>query len=216
MSETVKLLNALFAEGKYQEFIDKIIKSSNEFDPATYYYNLGTAYAKLGNFGAGRYNLERSYIEGNISDELLNNLSFVRGQIGVADMAMSGDLLDQFFYWIVGSPAWLLQSCLGLFIALLLIIVVFAPISKIKSSLVAIALSVAVIFSVNSMRDRYQLAVALEEIPLKEGAAKVFEDYGSLPNGALVLLRKSPSGWYQIIRPYSLMGWTKSNKLGFL
>lgn len=213
----LKSLEAYYLEQDWAAAISQIKANQDNLEPWLYHYNLGTFFARAEEFGAGRYHLEKSLMEGGPRVDILNNLDFILRYIGESDLTLSGLWYDR----LVGTWS-LLPS--NLFIAttlFLLLLILLAVLWKgVRSPLALVCGVLIALIPVSVDRlwmSRYVTAIALTPVSVYEGPSSVFEVKYSVGAGAKMVVSPSASPhWYRITQPRSMVGWVRSEELGLL
>ena len=204
----------LYAAKDYKGAINFLLQNKQHFDSGTFHYNLGTTYAKLGEFGAARFNLEKALENGMYNSATLNNLSFVQSKIDAEDLSTSTSAIDQVIHYSLKIPS---EAYLSTSLFILLIFLIMIKIKKITNKMViTIFILIALIpFTLSkSWVASLNPAVALKEISVYEGPSKVFQEKGKIRPGAKIVLGEFKDGWYFVKYPINLSGWVNKDNLG--
>jgi hypothetical protein len=213
----LKSLEPMYVEGEWERAIELLRQQEAHLDPGIFHYNLGTLYAKLEEFGAGRYHLERALQEGAPRIDVLNNLDFIMRYIGGNDLTASTYWLDRLIAtWFVIPQE--------VFITVMLLILLLATVSIWRFGRKnTVGLSVLVILSVVPIAadrlwvSRHLTAIVIESVDVLEGPSMIFEKKFTVQSGAKVLVLPSNSPqWMQITRPKAMVGWIRTEQLGIL
>ena len=89
MNKDLKSLEDLYLKKEYKQVRDKLLSLKGELDEGVFHYNLGTVYGKLGDYAAGRYNMELALKKGFHHTKVYKNLNYFRNQIPVLDIDSS-------------------------------------------------------------------------------------------------------------------------------
>lgn len=207
-------LEILYTAKNFKGAAEYLLKNKQHFDSGIYYFNLGTVYAKMGDFAHARFLFEKSLKEGFINSSSFNNLNFVRGKLDVDDLSSSTSVPDQ-----IVNISLLIPSSAYLSFSLLLLIAVFLLI-KIKKITHKFKITVCLIFSFlpalvsNVYLDKVNQAIILKDVSVYEGPSKIFSEKGKLKAGSKVVLGEFKEGWFFIEFPISQVGWISKDQVG--
>jgi hypothetical protein len=214
MDNTLKSLEALYIDGKYDQAIEALLSVKDAVSPGLFHYNLGTLYAKSEQFAAGRYHLEKAIHEGYITTYSLNNLAAVREKLQVADLSSSTHWWDIAMDFGTRLPE---SAYLTITLVAALIVAIFFARKKIrglKSLLVGLLLSCVPYAIYYGFFSDIQSAIVLENAQILEGPSKIFKSKGTLVPGAKILVRQGDPGWSYIWLPTELSGWIETTHVG--
>lgn len=215
MESLLKSLREDYQKGNFDAVTDALLKNKSSFSEGEFHYNLGTVYAKAGNFAVGRYHLEKAILKGYDSVAAKHNLLNVKDTIAVHDISNSKSVDDVMLSTSMGFG----QEYYLFFTLLLMATTLFL---FIKKSFGKIGLVLMLLISLSPLGFKYlwldKLSVALvfESAEVYEGPSGIFEKTGSVPKGAKVIFGKATEGWVFIERPVEYVGWIKSKDIGVL
>jgi tetratricopeptide (TPR) repeat protein len=204
----------LYAKRDYSGAVNYLLKNKQQFDSGTFHYNLGTTYAKLSEFGAARFHLEKAISYGMYNSATINNLNFVKNKINAEDLSTSTSFSDQFINTSLNIPR---EAFLSMSLALMLLALIYFKLKKIRNK-IAIALFISIslipfLFSLVYLNQIDQ-AVALKDIPVMEGPSKIFQEKGQIKSGAKIIIGEFKEGWFFVKYPISMSGWVSKDNLG--
>lgn len=216
ISDLEKSLESLYLKKDYVQNIELLLKNSEHFGPGQFHYNLGTLHAKLQNFAAARFNLEKAYKLGQIDTKNINNLDYVREQLVVSDVSNSNNRIDNGMNIMVG-----ISPDLYLFCTLLLLLCVSCfwlkkKLTSLSTLAVCISLSLIPFLGSKFYFSNFNYAVNLKQIQVYEGPSKVYEKKMEIDAGSKFLITGPTNGWYFIEKPISLSGWIEKKDIGIL
>ena len=213
--ELTKSLADLYANQRYQEFIDQLLNAKTALSSEIYHYNLGTAYLKTGQTAAARYHLEKARQEAPLLPEVDKNLTTAINQLNVQSIEESRYFTDNVLQQTLRMP-----HELALTLTLLISIVLVALLRRKKIQRLAFTLGLAIAlcpFALSLIvRRHYQQAILLESAFSHEGPSRSFEASSELPPGTCVIIKKTHQHWPRIVAPTHLAGWVERKKLGIL
>lgn len=211
-AELLKSLESLYTGSNFKDARKLVLENKTTLDPSTFHFVLGTLDAKLGDFAAGRYHLEKAIKLGNLNPETYHNLTAITQELTVSDISASTSFVDQVAHYGKSIPGdlyltWMLcfLLCSAIFIKKLL---------KSKIVLIAILLLsiLPYIFGQFYLGDK-SYAIALHEASLKEGPSEIYEEIGKVEAGAKIIVGKIYKNYYFVEHPNFKNGWVKKEDL---
>ncbi len=203
-----------YANKQFATARDVLLQNKQQFSSGIFHYNLGTTYAKLGDFGAARFNLEKAIHEGFSNSKSKNNLSYVIEQLKVEDLSTSDTISDRSMNLLlsVSRDAYL---GIGLFLAVLILTIAIIKKMKWKSTLALSIMFLLLPIAIGQLiESKVHYAIALKDVEMYEGPSKIFQQKGSLKAGAKVIIEENKEGWIFIKYPENLAGWVRKDNLG--
>ena len=216
-TEFLKSLEAKYLDGHYQQVLESFYaKGPGLLDDGFLYYNLGSLHAQLENWSAGRYYLEKAIIHGDFSNQTQNNLAFVRENLQVFDLTSSERLSDRLMDFFLTTPfnAFLTFSLVILFIYMVVLLWKELKFLSFKSLLVFLVAGLPLGAAIYAQK--FELAVNVEAIALRQGPSDIYEVEADLQAGSKVIVGEHYNNWVMIVRPQELTGWVKKSELNFL
>jgi hypothetical protein len=208
------LFQELYLKQDYKSAINAIIQNKQQFKSSIFHYNLGTAYAKLGDLGPARYHLEKAILQGMNGSAALNNLNYVKSKIENEDLSNSTALSDQFINYSLNIP---IEGYWSITLILMLIVLLIIKIKKMTNKYLLFflfILSLTPILFSNFYLNKVNTAVVMKEISIYEGPSKIFQEKGKIKAGSKVVLGEFKEGWFFIKYPLPLAGWISKENLG--
>lgn len=207
-------LEALYLKKDYKGAADYLLQNKQQLDSGIFHYNLGTIYSKMGDFPAARFHLEKALKEGHINSSSLNNLTFVKSQLQVDDIATSTNLPDQMMNTALAiPPAAYISMTLIFLLCGISLLKSKKLVRKISIALFALLIAAPVVFS-SFYLDRVNYAIAFKDVPVYEGPSKIFAEKGNIKAGSKIILGEFKEGWFYVKFPISLTGWINKEQLG--
>lgn len=216
-AEFLKSLEAKYLDGQYQEVLDAFYHQGAEFLSGGHlYYNIGSLYARLEQWGAGRYYLEKAIVHGDFSNQTQNNLAYVREQLQVFDLSSSERLTDRLFDFFLTTPysAFLTFSLLIFFVYM--VVLLWKELNFITWRTLIILLFAGLPLAAASYAQRFELAVNVDDVALRQGPSDIYQSKSTLHAGSKVIVGQEYNNWYMVMRPKELSGWVKKDELSFL
>ncbi len=204
----------LYLKKDYKGAVSYLLQNKQHLSSGIFHYNLGTVYAKMSDFPAARFHMEKALKEGYVNSSSLNNLSYIKSQLQVDDLSSSSSMPDQIMNSALAIPSSLYMS-----FSLILLI---AGLIMAKSGLIKRKLSQGIgviiilfplcfsLFYVNKINH----AIAFKEAILYEGPSKIFSEKGKISAGSKIILGEFKEGWFYVKFPISLAGWVSKDQLG--
>lgn len=215
INKYLKSLSEQYTSGNYDEVIDGFLSIKGKIPKDLFHYNLGSAFAKKGEYGAGRYHLELALQNGYWQEPAVKNINSIVKIQSIRDISNSKILAEKTMNKIdyLSMDVFVFVSLFVLLISLFLRFKKYIN-TKILIPLVLIALvPVGIKYSFNT---NYKTAVVLESSQLYEGPSRAFESGFDIQAGSKIIIGKKSDDWFFIRYPESLSGWVNAKKLGFL
>ncbi len=210
-SSYIKSLEDQYLKKDWAAVRDLLLKHKKEYPSGQFHYNLGTIYAKLGDNGASRFNLEKAISKGYIQTESLHNLNIVEKHVAINSKPIS--LLEQ--AGVFSSSAYL-SLTLFFFLAVLLLKRLGVLKKKLTTGFLFLFCLLPVLSSILYF-SKIERAIVLKESNLYEGPSEAYEARGKIPAGVKVVLGKSfNKKWRLIESPKEAVGWIHIKTLGNL
>jgi hypothetical protein len=205
----------LYSKKEFKKAADYLLQNKGYFDSGIFHYNLGTTYAKLEEFGAARFHLEKAQSLGFYNSALNNNLQFIKTRIVAEDLSNSDSFYDQFIDSSLALPGTLYYTMTLVLIVLALTIFRFAKNAAKIWAFSFLFLSLIPLAYFNLYLNNIHTAVVLKDASILEGPSKIFQEKGKIKAGAKIILGDQKEEWFFIKYPISLTGWVSKNDLGF-
>lgn len=208
-----KLLE-LYVKKEYDKLLSEMISKKSDFDKNLFHYNLGTVFLKKGDYPLARYHFEKSKKAGFTGSELENNYNFLKNNLDVFYFSESHERSDRVKDFLYTGP---FDFYLLISMILVLLFLLLRKVSVIKSNLVTIILILISFFPVlffGTSVSSKNFAIALKDIPVREGASEIYEKTVSIKAGSKLILGKRSSDWFWVEAPKHLSGWIKRKDLG--
>jgi len=203
-----------YANKQFVEAKNILLQNKQQFDSGIFHYNLGTTYAKLGDLGASRFNLEKALHHGFNNSKSTNNLNYVLEKLQVEDLTTSDSIKDRTMSWLLSNPT---DVYIAIGLSLTILILTIAIIRKIKwktTLILSIIMFAIPVLLNNVFLSSLHYAIALKDIPTYEGPSKIFQQKGQLKAGVKIIIEENKDGWIFIKFPENLAGWVKKDHLG--
>ena len=209
-------LEKLYLEGKFDQARELFLTSKDSLPEGPFYYNLGTLYAKEGDFVAARYNLEKAISKKFINTMVFNNLKAVKQELNVLDLGQSSSFYDRTVNASLLIPT---EAYLSITFILVLGLMIAKKMKFVRS--LALSIVLFVLFLVPFAYSFFYLktidyAIVLKDAEIYEGPSKIYVNTGIVPGGSKIIIGKLNNGRYLIKHPLNLSGWIDKNDLGFL
>ena len=216
MNETLKSLEDLYLKKEYKQVRDKLLAMKSDLDAGVFHYNLGTVYGKLGDYAAGRYNLELALKKGFNNSKVYKNLNFFQKQIPVLDIDSSPSYFDKFISFGASASSGIFLSFTLIMSLIILIYIKKKTLNNLKIIAALFVISLVPIGSYFFYFSSLKTGVLLNQSELREGPSKVYEQIDELTAGTKLIFGEENSGWIMIERPNNYTGWVEVNKIGFI
>lgn len=213
--EDLAKLEKLYTGGEFDKAIDVLLSNKTKLDTGVFHFNLGTMYAKKGEFAIGRFHLEKSLHEGLSSKELYYNLNGVKHNLAQTGVSADNGFVDDAILDFASFPLDIYLLATLFLTAITLTIYRFTNLI-IKKRVVAIllVLSLSPLLMQKVYFNERKLAITLKEIPVREGPSEIYSQSRLLPAGEKILLGSFYEGWYRILVPMNISGWIKKDDIG--
>ncbi|MGZ3788445.1 MAG: hypothetical protein ACXVLQ_07980 [Bacteriovorax sp.] len=198
----------------YPSAANYLLQNRQHLSSGIFHYNLGTVYAKMGDYPAARFHLEKAIKDGYINSASLNNLKYIKSQLQVDDIATSVELPDQFINSALALPS---SAYVSFSLAMLLLGLILVRTKKMQRKLSMVLFAIVVIspiFFSQIFLEKINYAVAFKDVSLYEGPSKIFSEKGKVKAGSKIILGEYREGWFYIKFPISLAGWVNKDQLG--
>jgi len=219
--------NALYQEGQYEEALqgyEQILAGGVE--SGVLYYNMGNCYYKLGELGPSILFYERARRLMPRDEDLLANLAIANLSVMDKIEPRPDFLLLRLWRGFVHllPPAVLMAAGLGVYLAAVLVLILWIILRRRFLGRTALVLGAAVavlaVMLVSRWHDdaRNREAVILADkvdvmsAPTARGGTEIF----SLHEGTKVTLDQQQDEWVEIILPDRKVGWVKADVLGVI
>tara|TARA_R110002072_G_scaffold288917_1_gene455357 strand:- start:28689 stop:29351 length:663 start_codon:yes stop_codon:yes gene_type:complete len=211
----LKSLSAFYEKGDYDNVIDGFLKLRGELPKDIFHYNLGSAFTKKGEYGAGRYHLELALKNNYWRSPALKNIDSIKKIQSIRDVSNSKSLTDS----VINNYD---QVSTDVFAFISLSLILFSIFLIFKKYIARTSFILLLVFSTLPLGSKiytskvFKSAVLLEETKISEGPSKAFEINFDLKAGSKVFVSKESDGWFYIEYPQNMNGWVSAKKLGFL
>lgn len=212
--EVLKSLESLYIEGNMEGAIELSMQEKDQFSSGHLYYNLGTIYAKQGDYAQGRYYMEKAFQEGFDLPKVSHNLDAIKNNLNVQELGLSGGVFGSTFSYLLKVPP---AYYTGLTLTLLIFIVLLFRGKFIKNLYMAVILLLLSLGPFNFSKfylKKMDFGIALEEIKIYEGPSSIYSSIGALAPGQKIIVGEKDRDWVFIKYPESFRGWIAKEKLG--
>lgn len=211
INKTLKSLESSYLNNEYQAVIDGFLAVKDQLPKGVFHYNLGTAFLKSGEIGAGRYHLELALKNGYHLPENLHNIKTLKNTSNIID---AGD--NSFIEKTIAESVSASWDVVFLIVAIMFTIVnVFRK--KIFKSLTiyitACLFLLVPIIGKKVLMNKYNEAVVVKEGKIFEGPSKLFETNFEIKSGTKILWDRMKDDWIFVVYPEALSGWVKKDSL---
>ena len=131
-SELLATVKTLYLQEDFAGAVQALTKNPQSLPPEIWHYNLGTLHLKNGNWGMGRFHLEKASKAGFVGDMNFKNLSMVKAREEVVDLYRSESLLERTLDYTLLFPASSYVILTPLILAVLLLLWVRLKALKLK------------------------------------------------------------------------------------
>ncbi|MFH1038753.1 MAG: tetratricopeptide repeat protein [PVC group bacterium] len=219
--------NALYAQGKYPEAIDKYNRILDEgWESGPLYYNLANAWFKNNNLGRAILNYRKAWNLAPQDPEINKNLEYAREGLrdDIAALPLS--------LWARARRAIIIQLPLGVWIGLsvtlyfatvlwLLLVLLIRPFKKASAPVLKAlvpCLAAAVVLSViaYSFYHTPRAIILHPAVSVRYGPAETDAAAFELHEGTEVTVVRGKDGWLQIHLPDGKAGWLPADSLGVI
>ena len=205
-----------YAGGDFAAARKLLMEKKDTLSEGLFHYNLGTLYAKEGNWALGRFHLEKAFSKNFANRMLFNNLEVVKSELNVLELGQGGSFSERSVDTSLSLPP---ASWLSLTLVMLLLWIISIKKRWLAGNLWrGIGLLVALIPLLYSQiyLERMRYAIVLEDTQIHEGPSDIYADSGIVRGGSKIIVGKSNNGRYLILYPELLSGWIHERHLGFL
>lgn len=208
-------LESSYFAGDTQASIKKLLEMKDQFSDGVYFYNLGTLYAKKGDFSLARYHLEKSFKSGFYSPRMFHNLKYVEEHLGIQQVR-DHSLYEKIIFNAIEYPP-IFFLLLPLLVATTLL-VVSKFVKEIKRSILwsIFLFSCIPLLLVFMLNNYYNLAIVFNASPVYDAPSEIYSSRLNLLNGEKILIIRNKNGWSEIIYPSEFSGWVKNKDIGIL
>jgi len=190
----------------YNKALFVLINNKDKFEPSVHEYNLGVLWAKKEKFVESRIHLEKAKSMGLINSDVVKNLEVVKDQLGVSYIeqvnSYESKALDFTLSLNLYTP--LLMS------SILLIAILISIKNMVNSITLGLSLILAALPSIGYLyvKDHFQVNIVREEVSVRKGPSKIFDEIQNLPAGMRIITKKNNGkDWYYVVVPKSHAGW---------
>lgn len=209
IEDVLKTFQDFYVKKDYDNALLTLQKEGDELSPGLLHYNLGTVYAKKGDYPMARYHLLEAERQGFSGNDLYQNLNLVENKLEIAKLEEPQSVTDQLVR--VGDLA-----ANGILTSLSLLILIFGLLSLKKQRswgrVTAFLALFLIPLAMNWWIRSWPKAINIEEQEILEGPSAIFSPIGELPAGVLVIT-EDKGDWSKIIYPTRYSGWIKSKRL---
>lgn len=209
IEDVLKTFQDFYVKKDYDNALLTLQKEGEQLSPGLYHYNLGTVYAKKGDFPMARYHLLQSEKHGFSGSDLYQNLNLVETELEIGKLEEPVSATDQ----LVRVADFVSD---GILTSLSLLILIFGLLSLKKQrswgKIVIFLVLFLIPLSMNWWINSWPRAINIEEQEILEGPSAIFSPTGELPAGVMVIAEDN-GVWSKIIYPTRYSGWTKSKRL---
>ena len=196
-----------YAKGAYPDALAELEIQRSQVPPGLWHFNAGTVKAKMGLAAEARFHFLKAQLEGYSEQNLGKNLDLVEEKLELTSLEKPltfSDYAVKFGLWSQG----------GFFstLALLILVTGLLILRREKKTLI---LGLTVIFctiplALSAWVHSWDKAVIVSEQEIREGPSAIFASRGEIPEGVLVVLKKS-GDWYEVFYPARFQGWIKNS-----
>jgi hypothetical protein len=204
-------LRDLYLKENWKTLVEKIIESKEQFSSSQFHFNLGTIYAKKNDFAVARFHLEKSNKLTGFDTKVKNNLNYVVQKLEIPSLWERSSPLGKIDCIFEYTGPWSFGLLFGV-----IAIAIYLKLKnrKIQYWLTAYAINLVLFGLMYWHLDGLRYAVALKDVPLKEGPSELFSDVGEIKAGAKVILGNVDNGFWYVKEPIDYRGWAKAEDLG--
>lgn len=201
----MKTFEKLYEQKDYPAALEALKKGAGEISSDAWNYNMGTVYAKLGNWPMARLHLIQSVKQGFSSEKLIQNLELVEEKLEIGKLEKPTSTAD---YVIQGS-----QFINGGVLTALSLIIFIIGLWKLKNKMnynrvIFWSILMLLPLLINLWISHWPFGIVQKHTALRDGPSVIFPTKDELPAGVLVLSIKK-NGWTKIIYPSRFEGWVK-------
>lgn len=212
--EALKSLESLYLEGNIEGAIELSNQERDEFSPGHLYYNLGTLYAKQGDYAQARYYMEKAFQEGFDLPKVSHNLDIIKNNLTVRELGETGGVLGSTFSYLLKAPSAYFTG-LSLFLIIFLVTLFrFKFLKNIYLTVILLLLSLAPLSFSKFYLKKMDFGIALEEVKIHEGPSNIYSSIGALNPGQKIIVGEKDKDWVFIKYPEIFRGWVSKEQLG--
>jgi hypothetical protein len=195
-----------YAKGDFSNAQIELEKVREKISPGLWHFNMGTLKAKMSIPAEARFHFLEARLHGFTEKQLNQNLELVETQLNIISLEKPLEVAD----YAMKAGMW---SQNGFFTMLSLLILVIGMITlkkERKYSVLFITIILTLIpFGLHFWVKSWDKYITLTALEVREGPSVIFGLRGELPDGVLVITRKSGE-WREIIYPSRFRGWIKN------
>ena len=195
-----------YAKGDFSNAQIELEKVREKISPGLWHFNMGTLKAKMSSPAEARFHFLEARLHGFTEKQLNQNLELVETQLNIISLEKPLEVAD----YAMKAGMW---SQNGFFTMLSLLILVIGMITlkkERKHSVLFITIILTLIpFGLHFWVKSWDKYITLTALEVREGPSVIFGLRGELPDGVLVITRKSGE-WREIIYPSRFRGWIKN------
>jgi hypothetical protein len=195
-----------YAKGDFSNAQIELEKVREKISPGLWHFNMGTLKAKMSIPAEARFHFLEARLHGFTEKQLNQNLELVETQLNIISLEKPLEVAD----YAMKAGMW---SQNGFFTMLSLLILVMGMITlkkERKHSVLFITIILTLIpFGLHFWVKSWDKYITLTALEVREGPSVIFGLRGELPDGVLVITRKSGE-WREIIYPSRFRGWIKN------
>ena len=210
---TLKSLESLYLEGKYDEAKSLLLENKTIFTEGAFHYNLGTILGKQELLAASRYHLEKAIKKGYYDSKVQHNLNVVKGHLPADELLKADSIYDLAATKILEAPVSLYLAITLTLISALLLMIRLKLITRLRTIIMATVFSFCPILISYLWLEQISFAITLKDTPLYEGPSKIYSQITTLPAGAKFIVGEANNGWFYIQHPLSRVGWVYKDNL---
>lgn len=201
----MKTFERLYEKKDYSAALTALEKGIGEMSLDAWNYNMGTVYAKLGNWPMARLHFIQSVRQGFSSEKLSQNLELVEEKLEAAKLEKPTSTAD----YVVQGAQFINGGLLTTVSLGILIIGLWKLKNKMSYNRVILWSALMLIpLMVNLWISHWPFGIVEKAMALRDGPSVIFPARDELPAGVLVLSIKK-NGWTKIIYPSRFEGWIK-------
>ncbi len=214
--QILKSLETKYSQKEYGEAIDLLLKNKDGLDPGLFSFNLGTLYAKKGDFATARYHLENSISKGFLNSFTVKNHNFILAKLNANYNYYRESLIDTAMSYSLALPSSMFLSLSLTFVVIGLIICRNVKKYTIPIMAFFILMAGGVGLFKYHIHEKYQVGIVLNDVKLREGPSQIFDVSDTLDPGQKVILGKRIGNWFMVEFPLAISGWLESKELGII
>lgn len=212
--EVLKSLESLYLEGNLEGALELSTQEKDQFSPGHLYYNLGTIYAKQGDYAQGRYYMEKAFKEGFDLTKVSHNLEIIKSNLTIRELGQAGGVFGSTFSYLLKVPPAYYAGETLLALILIVVLVRLKALKKAYLIVLFVLLSLLPVGFSQFYLSKMEFGIALEEIKIYEGPSNIYSSIGALNPGQKIIVGQKDKDWVFIKYPESFRGWVAVEKLG--